>query len=90
MNKNRTYFSVCFLGICILLSSWLIANSLQKDSVAKAHSQDGSRYELVPVNDQNIILFDKQTGEYWRKFIEPNEGPTNWEKQPSPFASENE
>ncbi|MGM0751790.1 MAG: hypothetical protein ACQET6_07630 [Bacillota bacterium] len=84
MNKNLMYLSICFLGVCILLGSWLISNSLQKDSVAK----DEPRYELVPVNEQNIILYDKQTGEYWRKFIEPNEGPTNWEKQPSPITSE--
>ncbi|MGF3103639.1 hypothetical protein [Rossellomorea sp. DUT-2] len=84
MSKNLMYLSICFLGVCILLGSWLISNSLQKDSVAK----DEPRYELVPVNEQNIILYDKQTGEYWRKFIEPNEGPTNWEKQPSPIASE--
>ena len=38
------------------------------------------RYDLVPANDNNIIIFDKQSGEYWNKFIPSDEGPTNWER----------
>jgi hypothetical protein len=38
------------------------------------------RYELVPANEQNMIIFDKKSGEYWNKFIPSDEGPTSWEK----------
>ena len=45
------------------------------------------RYDLVPANDNNIIIFDKQSGEYWTKFMPVDEGPTNWEKGDSPIKN---
>ncbi|MBD3107104.1 hypothetical protein IEO70_01815 [Bacillus sp. AGMB 02131] len=45
------------------------------------------RYDLVPANENNIIIFDKQSGEYWTKFIPSDEGPTTWEKGDSPIRS---
>jgi hypothetical protein len=78
------YFSIIFLGICIILGAWIISRSLyssQSDSIP----EECFRYDLISVNDNNIIIFDKQSGEYWRKYIESNEGPTEWEKQESPI-----
>jgi hypothetical protein len=46
----------------------------------------GQRYEMITANKNNIIIFDKQSGEYWRKFIPDNEGPTEWVKEPSPVS----
>lgn len=46
--------------------------------------KDMNRYEMIGVNENNLIIFDRKTGEYWRKFIPSNEGPTNWEKEDSP------
>ena len=86
MNKHLMSFSIIFLGICILLGSWFISQSLKSEQVNKTQEEQ-FRYELISPNDSNIIIFDKQSGEYWRKFIEPNEGPTDWEKQTSPIST---
>ena len=43
-----------------------------------------NRYQMISANDHNIILLDTKTGEYWRKFIPSNEGPTNWSKENVP------
>ena len=85
MNKHLVSFSIIFLGICILLSSWFISQSLETEQVDET-SEAEFRYELISANDNNLILFDKETGEHWRKFIESNEGPTDWEKQTSPIS----
>ncbi len=78
-------FSIVFLGFCILLSSWFISQSVNSEQVNKTEEEQ-FRYELISLNDSNIIIFDKQSGEYWRKYIEPNEGPINWENQISPIS----
>ena len=41
---------------------------------------EDTAYEIIPVGDNNIILFDKDTGSYWTKYVPSGEGPTNWEK----------
>ncbi len=86
MNKPFVSFSIIFLGICILLSSWFISQSLKSEQVDET-SEAEFRYDLISVNDNNLIIFDKENGEYWRKFIESNEGPTDWEKQTSPIST---
>lgn len=85
MNKHIMSFSIIFLGICILLGSWFISQSLQsKQEDAAKEAQ--FRYKLISANESNLIIFDKKSGEYWRKFIDPNAGPTDWEKQTSPIS----
>ncbi len=85
MNKNNMSFAII---ICILLGSWFISQSLKSEQV-DGTTEVEFRYELISANDNNLIIYDKQSGEYWRKFIEPNEGPTDWEKQTSPIAIPN-
>ena len=36
---------------------------------------------MISPNETNIIIFDSKTGDYWRKLIEPDEGPTDWSKE---------
>lgn len=36
---------------------------------------------MISPNENNIIIFDSKTGDYWRKFIEPDEGPIDWSKE---------
>ncbi|WP_336634747.1 hypothetical protein [Lysinibacillus fusiformis] len=67
------------------MSAWFIAQSFTSEQVDKT-KQEQFRYELISPNDSNIIIFDKQSGEFWRKYIESNEGPTDWEKQSSPIT----
>ncbi|MED3623490.1 hypothetical protein P4482_13680 [Neobacillus thermocopriae] len=46
----------------------------------KGNVNNEYRYELVPANENHMIILDRKTGEYWTKFIPSEEGPTNWEK----------
>jgi hypothetical protein len=89
MIKNLQSFSIIFLGVCILLGSWFISQSLNstQDKQANVQQKEQFRYEFIGANEGNIIIFDKQSGEYWRKYIESNEGPTDWEKQKSPISA---
>jgi len=94
MNKHLMSVSIIVLGLCILLGSWFISQSLKSEQVNNKQEEQVNimqeeqfRYELISPNDSNIIIFDKQSGEYWRKYIEPNEGPTHWEKQISPIST---
>ena len=43
---------------------------------------------MISPNDSNIIIFDKETGRYWRKFIKSNEGPTDWTEETIDFLNE--
>ncbi|WP_129692491.1 hypothetical protein [Gottfriedia acidiceleris] len=67
MNKNLLAFSIIFLGICIVLSSWLISNELGKQN----------RYEFSKVSDNYNMIFDKKNGDYWT-----NLDDMGWEKHP--------
>ncbi|WP_430786922.1 hypothetical protein VBD025_15095 [Virgibacillus flavescens] len=87
MSKNLQFISIIFLGVCILLGSWFMSQSLDRGSELSPTSGDQYRYEFISANEQNVIIFDKKTGNYWRKYIEPTEGPTNWEKQESPVKT---
>jgi hypothetical protein len=42
---------------------------------------------MIAVNKNNIIIFDKKSGEYWRKFIPDSEGPTQWTKEATPVIN---
>ncbi|OCA84050.1 hypothetical protein A8F94_15070 [Bacillus sp. FJAT-27225] len=87
MNKNLISFSILFFGLCIVLSSWIYSNTLkyisneQRIAAAEQPNQELNRFELIVVNENNIIIYDKQNGDTWRKFIQSGEGPTEWEKQ---------
>jgi len=49
---------------------------------------DSNRYQMISASENNIILLDTKTGEYWRKFIKNGQGPTNWAKESSPVVEE--
>ncbi len=86
---------VGFFVLGLMLSSSLnnisTELSLMNNKIVEEMSEDSTndlyRYELISANDNNILLFDSMTGEYWRKFISPNSGPTDWQKQIGPDFS---
>ncbi|QPC45871.1 hypothetical protein [Mangrovibacillus cuniculi] len=92
MNGMKSKLSVTgglvFLGISILFSSCSITTAIS-ELKNDQDAPNSSRFEMITPNESNIIIFDTVTGEYWRKFIEPNEGPTNWEMQESPVSGSN-
>ncbi|TFB24088.1 hypothetical protein E3U55_04550 [Filobacillus milosensis] len=89
MSKNFQSLSIIILGLCILGGSWFISQSLipNQEIEIKTQQEEQFRYEFLSPNENNIIIFDKQTGDYWRKFIASNEGPSNWEKQDTPVST---
>ncbi|MDM5247158.1 MULTISPECIES: hypothetical protein [unclassified Lysinibacillus] len=79
MSKNLQPFSIVFLGICIVLSSWLISQSLITNHEGiKETDNEQNRYDFITITSDYFIIFDKQKGEYWMKI-----GSSDWEKQPS-------
>lgn len=86
--KSELTRATVILGFCILISAFTISSAIRySTNEGGTKSEDLYRYELISANEQNIIMFDKKTGDYWRKYIEPNEGPTEWEKQVSPVGN---
>jgi hypothetical protein len=82
--------SSLILGISIIIGFLLlgfIQGSFQGKETAtnEKGNEPKERYEFVRANDNNVIIFDKQTGQYWRKFITNSEGPTEWTKENSPI-----
>ena len=80
--------SSLIIGVAIIMGFTILGLflmvALEDDS--KGEKQE-DRYELVPVNENNMIIFDMKSGDYWNKFIPSGEGPTNWEKGDSPIKN---
>ncbi len=82
--------SVIIIGIAIIVGFVILSGSViytfkdfgENDMVIK------NRYEMISANETNIIIFDKETGRYWRKFIQPNEGPTEWTEEIVDFLNQ--
>ena len=68
--ENKSILYIC-ISIIIGFSILSISLLLNKEN----------RYQMISPNENNIIIFDSKTGDYWRKFIEPDEGPTDWSKE---------
>ncbi|MGE7767540.1 hypothetical protein [Peribacillus sp. NPDC096540] len=83
--------SSVIIGVAIIIAFTILGLFLkvtfEKDSENVSNNNSEYRYELVPANDNNIIIFDKQSGEYWNKYLPSGEGPTNWEKGDSPVEN---
>lgn len=78
---RKSVLAICIaiiLGFASLSSSILFVNRKNISSISNTE-----RYEITAF-ENNLVVFDKNTGDYWQKFIMPNEGPKNWEKQQSP------
>ena len=79
MNKNFIPFSIVFLGICIVLGSWLISQSfVPQQEIIEETEKEQTRYDFITIASDYFIIFDKQKGEYWMKI-----GDSDWEKQDS-------
>lgn len=85
--------SAVIIGISIIIGFAILGLFLMltfKEMPEETVVSTEYRYDFIPANDNNIIIFDKQSGEYWIKFIPSNEGPKNWEKGDSPVKSDTE
>jgi hypothetical protein len=87
MNKNLQVFSIIFLGVCIVISSWFISEALKTNNseVVERHEkvQNENRYEHIMIVTDYYRIFDKQTGDYWEKI-----GGGDWEKY-TPLSNPN-
>lgn len=68
------------IGFMILGGAIIIA---LKDFTQNSKVNYG-RYEMIS-NDSNLIILDTATGRYWRKYINPSEGPTDWTEEATDF-----
>lgn len=80
MNKNLQAFSVIFLGVCIVISSWFISKALDTNQSEGLETQvqqveEQNRYEFIEIAGNHKMIFDKQTGNYWS-----NIDGQGWEK----------
>ncbi|MGM7684640.1 hypothetical protein ACSVDA_21260 [Cytobacillus sp. Hm23] len=71
MKRNLLPASIMFLGLCIVLSSWLISQSLKSNQANELQN----KYDFNKIAGDFYIIMDKQTGEIWRKI-----GGDDWEK----------
>ena len=46
----------------------------QSENIEVDVQEQSHRYDIVSPNETNLIILDRQTGEYYRKFIDPTEG----------------
>jgi hypothetical protein len=78
MSKNLQFLSIVYLGICIVLSSWLISQSL-KEKVVESNEEKiigkQDMYEFIQIANDYFIIFDKHSGFYWEKI-----GGSEWKK----------
>ncbi|PGM55516.1 hypothetical protein [Bacillus sp. AFS053548] len=85
MKGNSTIIGAAIIIGCAILGLFLMLTfSNNKNNLSKNSNE--YKYEMIPVNENNVIIFNKETGEYWRKFLPNNEGPTKWEKEESPIS----
>ena len=78
------------IGISIIIGFLILGGSIIytfKD-FTKIDMMNKNKYEMITPNDTNIIIFDKETGKYWRKFIDPTGGPTEWTEEITDFLNE--
>ncbi len=75
--------STIIMGISIIIGFIILGGSIiyTFEDSAQTAVVNTNRYEMITPNDSNIIIFDKQAGRYWRKYIDPNEGPTEWTEE---------
>ncbi|MFJ7826587.1 hypothetical protein [Psychrobacillus sp. NPDC096623] len=83
MNKNLQAFSIIFLGVSIVISSWFISEALKTNNNESVESQNEkvqneNRYEHIMIATDYFRIFDKQTGDYWEQI-----GGGEWKKNTS-------
>lgn len=80
-NKYLVIFSfiiIFILGYFIGDFTHFVKNDKPTNTLAEYNSK---RYELVRINDNNVILLDNTTGKCWRKFIDTAQGPSKWTEE---------
>ncbi|WP_129692045.1 hypothetical protein [Gottfriedia acidiceleris] len=86
MKNNQIIIGVAIILGCTILGLFLMF-TFSDNAKEKPVKTNEYKYEMIRANDDNVIIFNKETGEYWRKFLPNNEGPTDWSKEKSPITS---
>ncbi|ANU22031.1 hypothetical protein [Planococcus donghaensis] len=82
--KRKAAVAIGFALIVSIILSFTIGMTFGKGQNPGIANEE-HRYEFISANENNLIIFDKKTGEYWNKFIPSNEGPMDWEKGDLPI-----
>lgn len=85
MNKNFVSLALVFFGICFVFGSFYISEALTKiaynlQSDTISYTENPNDWELIVVNERDLILFNSENGQYWIKDIEKNGASIDWEK----------
>lgn len=76
MGKIKSHFqslAVIFLGVCLVISSWLISDAIkdqpniQPNIQIPDHSLTTNKYEFIPVSENHFIILDTGSGTYLEK-----------------------
>ncbi|WP_163100479.1 hypothetical protein [Peribacillus alkalitolerans] len=86
MRNNPQSLAILFLGVCIVIGSWIISRAITSSSektfemVMEQNEPEKvtNRYEFIDITQDYFIVFDKNTGDYW-----VSNNSTQWEKRKS-------
>lgn len=79
MKKPALLFFGSIVVICICLG----AIGYFGLTAYQNHHSDSMRYEIIS-HGANIVVFDRETGDYWTKYMPLDEGPDDWQKESLP------
>lgn len=72
--------SIIFLGVCLIISGWLVSNAVKNaepnfPSSIDVNQTSNGTYELI-VNEGWLYLYETTNGQVWKK---PDDSEANWE-----------
>ena len=78
---HRSWLPILLLTVVIILGSTIVGCQ------GVPSRNEPGRYTMH-VSGSNLIIFDTVTGKYWRKYLAPNEAPTEWQAETIPGLGE--
>jgi hypothetical protein len=68
MNKSNSFIIIFSILLGFIILGCFVMLTFGGKSPTVTTETNAGRYEMITANKNNIIIFDKQSGEYWRKF----------------------
>lgn len=83
---GELWVRICSLYRLYSKSQHFLVSLMVSVNNAGSSQEEPYRYKLIPATESYIIILDKKTVDYWKKYINPSEGPAEWEKPYSPIT----